>query len=121
VPAMTMEICQIILFVKDMQAQVAFYRDKMGLKVKFPAREDFSKEHWVELDSGPCTLALHAGGQGRIGEDAPKITFRVKDIHAARAELVKRGVKLSEVRKVGPGIEIAGGTDPEGNSFSLHS
>ena len=60
---------EVILYVEDMDAQVSFYRDKLGLNVKSPQdTENYSEEFWVELDSGPCTLALHAGGKRRFGE-----------------------------------------------------
>src|SRR5262249_14169081 len=114
------EISEIILFVKDMHAQVLFYRDKLGLEVKHPGKKaDYSKEFWVELATGAVTLALHAGGKGRIGEDAPKIVLRVKNGAAARTELIARGVKMGEVRSPVPGLTICDCADPEGNRVSI--
>lgn len=115
-------LMEVILFVQDMARQVAFYRDVLGLKVTYPAGlEDYTGQSWVTFDTGACTLALHDGGRGRIGEDAPKIVFRVEDIHAARAELLARGVSLGEVRAAAPGVWVCDGVDPEGNRFSLES
>jgi catechol 2,3-dioxygenase-like lactoylglutathione lyase family enzyme len=95
---------EVILYVEDMKAQVSFYHDKLGLKVKSPSNaEDFSEVFWVELESGPCTLALHAGGKRRLGDDAPKIVFNV------------------EIRSAAPGIWVCDGVDPEGNKFSIES
>lgn len=116
------ELSGIVLFVKDMQSQVAFYRDKLGLKVTHPKGvTDYSGHFWVALDTGAVTLALHAGGKGRIGEDAPKIIFRVKDVKKTRAELIERGVKMEEVRNAGPKQKLCDGHDPEGNRVSIVS
>jgi len=113
---------EVILYVRDMGAQVAFYRDLLGLQVKAPQGvADWSAVPWVELETGACTLALHAGGQGRQGEDAPKIVFRVADVPAAREELIRRGVPLGEMRSPAPGVQVCDGVDPEGNRFSVES
>ena len=116
------EISEIILFVKDMQAQVVFYRDKLGLEVTHPGnKSDYSQEFWVTFATGAVTLALHGGGDGRIGKDAAKFVFRVKDVKQARTELIERGVKMGDVRSAGPGITVCDGADPEGNRVSIAS
>jgi len=75
----------------------------------------------VTFATGDCTLALHGGGKGRRGEDAPSFVFEVDNIVAVRERLAERGVAIGEVQEVGPGIVIAKGSDPEGNRFSLES
>ena len=116
------ELMEVILYVQDMGAQVSFYRDVLGLKVVEPqGADDWAGVFWVELDTGSCTLALHAGGQRRLGEDAPKIVFRVSDVPMARQELVRRGVPMGEVRSPAPGVQVSDGADPEGNRFSIES
>lgn len=115
-------IMEVILYVEDMNAEVAFYRDKLGLKVKSPPdTEDYNGVFWVELDSGPCTLALHAGGKRRFGDDAPKFVFNVGDILAVRQALVDQDVPMDEIRSAAPGIWVCDGVDPEGNKFSIES
>ena len=116
------ELMEVILYVEDMNAQVSFYRDKLGLNVKSPQdTEDYSEVFWVELDSGPCTLALHAGGKRRFGEDAPKFVFNVGDILAVRQALVDQDIPMDEVRSAAPGVWVCDGVDPEGNKFSIES
>jgi predicted enzyme related to lactoylglutathione lyase len=111
---------EVILYVQDMSAQVSFYRDLLGLEVKEPQGEsDWTGVHWVELDTGSCTLALHAGGQRRLGNDAPRIVFRVADVPATRRDLVRRGVSMGSVRSPAPGVQVSDGADPEGNKFSI--
>jgi len=119
------ELMEVILYVQDMNAQVAFYRDKFGLEVTYPQGvRDFSNEFWVTLATGQCTLALHGvhgGGRRRLGEDAPKIVFRARDIEAARRELLDQGVALGEARSPAPGVLVCDGVDPEGNKFSIEA
>lgn len=116
------ELMEVIIYVEDMNDQVSFYRDKLGLKVKFPKQStDYSEEFWVELDCGPCSLALHTGGKRRFGADAPKIVFRVDDILAERQTLIDKDVPLGEIRSAAPGVWVCDGEDPEGNKFSIES
>lgn len=120
--ALVGELMELILYVEDMQAQVAFYRDVLGLRVQYPQdTTDFRDAYWVELATGACTLVLHGGGQRRLGADAPKIVFRVADIAAARSELLQRGAPLGAIRLPAPGVLVCDGTDPEGNKFAIEA
>lgn len=115
-------LIEVILYVQDMNTQVKFYRDTLGLRLTFPQeKRDYEGEMWVTFATGACVLALHAGGEQRIGQDAPTIVFGVSDIQQARSSLVERGVAMSEIRSAAPGILVCDGKDPEGNSFSIES
>ncbi len=116
-------LLEVILHVKDMNTEVSFYRDKLGLKVSFPENKtDFTGEDWVTFETGSCIFVLHSGGRVRLSETpSHRIVFRVKDIHAARSELVTRGLLLSEVRSPAPHVWVVDGRDPEGNVFALES
>ena len=120
--AVVSALMEVILTVKDMGAQVAFYRDTLGLTIKAPqAGEDPSEAYWVELDTGACTLALHGGGQRRLGQDAAKVVFRVASVPATRDRLLQLGVPMGDIGSPAPGIEVCDGADPEGNRFSIES
>lgn len=115
-------LLKVILYAQDMETQVRFYRDVLGLTVKAPQGvSDFRNEYWVELETGGCTVVLHGGGQRRIGQDSPKLAFAVSDLQTTRDALLKRGAKLGEVRSPAPGVLVCDGFDPEGNPFSLDS
>lgn len=115
-------LSEIILYVADMDAQVRFYRDVLGLRIVYPADlDDYSAEFWVELDAGACRLCLHGGGQGERGRDAPKFVFSVEDIEAAHRSLQERSVEVGEIRSPAPGVHVADCHDPEGNAFSIES
>jgi catechol 2,3-dioxygenase-like lactoylglutathione lyase family enzyme len=114
------ELMEVILYVPDMPAQVTFYRDKLGLRVKEPQGvQDYGDVYWVEFDTGTCTLVLHGGGERRLGKDAPQVVFRVDDIKTARRFLLERRVPLGEVRSPAPDVYVCDGVDPEGNKFSI--
>jgi hypothetical protein len=66
-------------------------------------------------------LAFHARGERRLGEDAPKIVFRVADASVAWDELLKQDVPMGEVRSPAPGVWVCNGIDPAGNKFSIES
>ncbi len=118
----TQGLIEVILYVQNMAAQVAFYHDILGLPILYPAEvDDFRNEYWVLLETGACKLALHGVGQGKLGADSPKIVFGVADIHAARATLTARGVALGDVRSAAPGIWVCDGLDSEGNPFSIEA
>ena len=113
-------LCEVILYVQEMAAMVRFYRDLLGLRVEEPADvDDLSGESWVVLDTGATKLALHSGGERRLGADTPMIVFAVADLAAARSVLIDRGVALEEPFEAAPGILVCHGRDPEGNPLAL--
>ena len=111
---MRLEIKRVILFVRDLDAVGAFYRDQLGL----PVKEKPNEPGWLELDAGTCTLALHSGGEPNQARRPPKIVFASKDVGLTRSELIKRGVRLTPVRAF-EGLEFCDGKDPEGNLFQI--
>lgn len=115
-------ICEIILYVYDMAAQVTFYRDVLGLRIITPeTTTDWSAVHWVEFDTGACRLCLHSGGMRHLGRDAPKFVLQVDDVPAGVEELRERGVHMLDPFSPVEGVVVSNGHDPEGNVFSLES
>lgn len=115
-------LIEVILYVQDMNTQVNFYQEVLGLQVSYPlGKQDYTGEMWVTFDTGACVLALHGGGKKRIGSDAPTIVFGVLNIHDARESLLKQGVTMGEIRPAAPDIFVCDGKDPEGNTFSIES
>jgi predicted enzyme related to lactoylglutathione lyase len=111
---------KVVLYVKDIGAVAGFYREKLGLRLRIPEDpKEIDGSFWVEFDTGPATLAMHAGGEGRKGEDSPTFSFRVEDVRATRGELVEKGVRMGEARDLAPGIVICHGYDPEDNIFYI--
>ena len=115
-------VIEFILYVQDMNTLASFYLDTLGLAMIYPQEmEDYSDQMWVTFDTGTCTLALHAGGEGRLGQDTPKFVFEVEDVATARVEMLNRGIVMGEIRTAAPGILVCDAKDPEGNRFSIES
>lgn len=114
-----MRLFEVIVYVRDMDSMVRFYRDSVGLPVSWPAGlQDYSKEDWVALDADGATLALHSGGAG-IGGTPPRFGFAVTGIAVHRDWLLKCGVPCGEIRSPAPGVQVVDCTDPEGNGFFI--
>jgi len=114
---MSFQMQRIILFVNDMPAMTAFYRDVLGLRPiadsKHPPTE------WLEFDAGGARIALHKAFDPS-GKPATcnKITFYAADVPKVREQLVARGAKMYEVNNWGELI-TCDGHDPEGNRFQI--
>ena len=107
-------IGQAILYVSDMGRAVTFYRDEVGLSLKYPQDSaDWSKEYWVVFDVGGFELALHHG-PARQSTDAPALKFYVDDLDAAFADLIGRGVVVDAIVSPYPGVRYFHFTDPDG-------
>ena len=106
--------------VDDMEKSVAFYRDTLGLPVKYQSAD------WVEFDAGNVTIALRrygSGPEGRpelgVGEGAT-IVFEVDDIEAAKSELEGQGVKfIGGVCEYGT-VKLAAIEDLNGNVLQIY-
>jgi len=97
-----------------MAAMSAFYGQVLGLALLG------SEERWRDYDAGACRMALH-NGTSTLGRRPPKLVFFAKDVGAARAALVRRGVKtLGQVKSTGT-FEMCDGKDPDGNAFQISS
>ncbi len=118
-----MRISRVILFVKDFEPMVVFYRECLGLSLV----EGAETPGWAELEAGGLRLALHAiPGEvaqrialetpARAREETPiKLVFVASDVAAERNRLVSLGVRISEMKPWG-GCD---GIDPEGNVFQI--
>lgn len=110
-------LTEVILYVQDFDRMLSFYTDVFGLDVRAGAPE----HGFVRFDTGGCSLCLHAGSEGDVGDDAPKVVFEVEDLEAARSHLREHGVELGPVRSPVPDVRVCDGRDPEGNKFSIES
>jgi catechol 2,3-dioxygenase-like lactoylglutathione lyase family enzyme len=110
--------------VSDMSRSVAFYRDILGLSLKFES------PGWSEFHTGATTLALHlirarVGGEGRVPAEPVagtcSIGFSVEDLAATHRELVARGAQfvLAPTEQANEGIRLTVCTDPDGLTISF--
>ena len=106
----------ILLGVSDLDRSIAFYRDKLGLKVTGQF------EGFAFLETSGVTLALSRGlaqATGR-GAGATEVVFSVDHVRAAHSALRDAGVEFSiEPRVVAPPNFAANFNDPDGHGLSI--
>lgn len=115
-------LSELILYVSDMETQVNFYRDTLGLALTYPTDVDsYAEEFWVTFQTGTCTLALHGGGEKDFGKDAPKFVFHSERLEETRNYFRENKIPVSEIQSPAPGVEVFDARDPEGNIFSVEN
>ena len=120
-PLVSSHQMEIILYVQDMNSEVRFYRDVLGLSIKYPqGLEDYTDQMWVEFDLGETTLALH-GGADEKPNSLHELVFRVENVARAREMIIAAGTKMGEIRNLEDGSPIAEGRDPAGHRFSIRA
>lgn len=113
-----MRVSYAIVFVSDMKRAVAFYRDTLGMPLRFESPE------WTELATDGATLALHLSrGAGEDEDDLPPGRCRpglnVPDLDEFHRRMVANGVTCLQEPKTVFGARIAQYEDPDGLSFSV--
>lgn len=108
-----MKLAYAIHFVADMDRAVAFYRDTLGLPLKF------ASPHWSEFDTGQTTLALHPASE-KNPPGGIELGFSVADLAKFHQELSAKGVTFSmPPSKQDFGGELARFVDSEGANVSV--
>jgi len=115
------QVDYMMVIVSDMQNSISFYRDKLGLQLKFESPD------WTEFSTGTTTLALHGGGNKSSTPPADKqagictIGFNVQNIEQVYADLQAKGVRFVMPPKTQPneGIKLAVAIDPDGLAVSF--
>ena len=111
-----------MIYVSDMDRSVNFYRDIVGLKLRFQS------PGWSEFDVDGTTLALHGGAKTRSGgrdlemyAATVGVGFNVSDLDARCAALRAKGVRfvMEPAERPGEGIRLAVFLDPDGLGVSL--
>ncbi len=110
---------QVIVNVRNMPGQVAFYRDVMGFPVVYPPTGRPEDEDFVRFDTGGAYLVLHRGRTRPNAGDEPRLSFITPDIRATRRRLLGEGVAVAEIRSPASGVLVADARDPEGNAFHI--
>ncbi len=113
----------VMVVVADMKRSVAFYRDVLGMKLKFESPE------WTEFDTGKTTLALHGGGKpgapaaghGPPAAGTASLGLGTLDLEAEVTRLKGLGVRfvMEPQERPGEGIKLAVCLDPDGLGISL--
>ena len=119
---MQMKLELIPLPVSDVNRAIDFYADKLGFHkdVDVEPTEGVRVVQMTPEGSG-CSVGFGTGLEVYAGEPGSVrgLHLVVEDITEARAELLGRGVEVSDIHDFGGGVKGADFSDPDGNSFEL--
>jgi lactoylglutathione lyase len=109
-----------IVFVSDMKRSRAFYRDVIGLPLRFET------PGWTEFATEGATLALHASDDAGPKEPSDRHPagrcrpgIAVSDLDQFHARMVKNNVPCIQEPKEVFGARIAQYLDPDGLAISV--
>jgi predicted enzyme related to lactoylglutathione lyase len=104
--------------VADLDEAIRFYRDALGLAVRFRDGDRFAALD-ATGDGAGVTLALAAAGEDITG--AVAASFKVADVAAAARRLTDAGAQLVRGPEDGPHETRAVLRDPAGNPFVIYA
>jgi catechol 2,3-dioxygenase-like lactoylglutathione lyase family enzyme len=117
----TLEV--VLLPVSDIDASVAFYRDKVGFHLDHDTTNEFM--HVVQLTPRGSGCSIVIGDLPAQREMAPGslrgLQLVVADAKAARQELLDRGVEVGDITVLDErdGGTFFGFSDPDGNTWTV--
>jgi len=105
--------------VSDVDRAKAFYTEKAGFNADHD-HEVSDEIRFVQLTppGSACSIAIGKGVVDTPPGSAQGLQLVVSDIHAARAELVERGVEVGDVQQF-PWGSFVFFADPDGNGWSV--
>jgi len=110
-----------IVYVSDMDRSLVFYRDVLGLPLKF------ASPGWSEFNTGTTTIALHttparkaADQPGRTPAGVAQLGFTVEDVQSVYEALKAQDVPFSlPPQQQSSGVLLAVLRDPDGLGITL--
>jgi len=110
-----------IVFVSDMERSISFYRDLIGIPLKFQS------PGWTEFSTDGATLALHLTDETKLDDansvqEAPgscRAGFQVPDLDEFHARMLQNNVECKQQPTETFGVKIAQYVDPDGLVFSV--
>jgi catechol 2,3-dioxygenase-like lactoylglutathione lyase family enzyme len=113
-------VSSVILVVKDLQRSISFYRDVLGMKLKYTIPGEFAF-----LDGGGIDLALRMTSEP-VNPGLTEVVFDVLDIHGTYETLKSKGVVFPYPPRVVTGNEkselfATDFRDPDGHVLSITS
>ena len=103
-----------IAFVADMDKSIAYYRDVLGLTLRF------ASPFWSEFTTGDVTLALHpASPENPAGK--VQLGFAVEDVAKLSESRAEDGLDFTSAPRTESGSLLARIRGPDGAEISLSS
>lgn len=105
--------------VSDVDRAIAFYSTQVGFNLDYDHRVS-DELRFVQLTprGSACSIALGVGISDKTPGSVGGLQIVVSDVAAARAELVERGVEVSEIQDF-PWGSFVFFSDPDGNGWAI--
>ncbi len=108
---MNVKIQNVYQVTRDMSRSLSFYRDLLGMKVKFQ-----DGEKWAQLDAQGARFALSSPEEaGAAAASSTVIVFEVDNLGPVRAALEAAGAPILATRDMGNHGSAITSRDPDGN------
>jgi catechol 2,3-dioxygenase-like lactoylglutathione lyase family enzyme len=104
--------------VADVDAAKRFYIEKLGFRLDHDVSPN-AQFRVVQLTppGSACSICFGTGVVKTAPGSVQGLHLVVSDIHAARTQLLERGIDASEIRELGKGIFFVFFKDPDGNGW----
>ena len=112
-----------MIYVKDVNRALGFYRDLLGFKLIEDFRFDGTPVYArLRASSGDSTIALHqAGASASIASEGVRLYFEVRDLDDFCQKLIRKGFYITQMpRMMEWGWRHAYLNDPDGHEISLY-
>jgi catechol 2,3-dioxygenase-like lactoylglutathione lyase family enzyme len=121
---MNMRLELVPIPVTDVDRAKAFYTEQVGFHADLDERfGDSLRVVQLTPPGSACSICIGVGIIDSAPGSVKALHLVVDDIHAARAELLERGVEISEVEDLTapgkPTVSYAYFKDPDGNTWAL--
>jgi predicted enzyme related to lactoylglutathione lyase len=117
----TLEV--VVLPVSDIERAIAFYRDKVGFALDHDTRNEHMHVAQLTPRGSGCSIVVGdlPAQRDMVPGSMRGLQLVVADAEAARAELLERGVEVSEITVFDErdGGTFFGFSDPDGNTWAV--
>ena len=116
--SMTIALCTVIIYAKDMHRTARFYSENFGYETSGEVREGLIELRPTE---GGTEILIHQAAKSlRLGSAAIKLSFAVTDVQQFVEAAKAKGVAFGAIHQAN-GYAFANAKDPDGNSISVSS
>lgn len=112
-----------MIYVKDVQRALGFYRDMLGFKLVDEFRyEDRPVYARLRAPGGDGTIALHMAGPGaNLASEGVRLYFEIRELDDFCRKLQAKGFYMTQMPRVMPwGWRHSYLNDPDGHELSLY-
>lgn len=107
-----MRLTYAIKYVSDMDEAISFYRDRLGLELKF------ASPFWSEFATGDTVLALHPASEENSAGSV-ELGFAVDNLGEFYARRQEFGIEFTREPREMHGVHVAGICDADGANLSV--